>query len=222
MIPEDVAAFRARYRAEEIGPRYSGVAHFLFTTFAALGFIVAALSGVRAPAWRELLVVPIAFLVANAGEYFGHRGPMHHRTRGLGVIFKRHTLQHHHFFTHEAMSYESSRDVKMVLFPWYMIVFFFGGMALPLGAAVWAIFGANVARLFVATLVAYYLTYEWLHFAYHLDPDSFLGRRSLVAALRRHHTVHHDLQRMTSCNFNITFPICDAVFGTTARDGQGR
>src|SRR6478735_7608773 len=149
----DVAAFRAKYRAEQIGPRYSGAAHFLFTTFASLTIITATLWGLRAPGWAALATVPIAFLVANAGEYFGHRGPMHHRTRGLGILFKRHTLQHHHFFTAAAMSYESSRDVKMVLFPWYMIVFFFGGMALPLGAGVWLLFGANVARLFVATIV---------------------------------------------------------------------
>ena len=139
---------------------------------------------------------------------------MHHRRAGLGLIFKRHTVQHHHFFTHEAMSYETMRDAKMVLFPWYMIAFFFGGMALPLGAGVYFLAGENVARLFVATLVGYFLTYEWLHFSYHLSPDSFIGRLGIVRVLRRHHAAHHDLALMTRYNFNITFPICDALFGT--------
>jgi hypothetical protein len=216
MVPAAVEAFRTRYRAEEIGPGYSGVAHFAFTSITAITIIVVTLWGVHAPTWRELLAVPIAFLVANAGEYFGHRGPMHHRRRGLGLLFKRHTLQHHQFFTVEAMSYESARDVKMVLFPWYMIAFFFGGMALPIGAGVWLLFGANVARLFVATLVGYFLTYEWLHFSYHLSPDTALGRLGIIRALRRHHATHHDLQQMNRYNFNITFPICDWLFGTSA------
>jgi len=44
-----------------------------------------------------------------------------------------------------------------------------------------------------------------------------VGRFALVRVLRHHHTVHHDLARMTSCNFNITFPIGDALLGTLAR-----
>ena len=77
---------------------------------------------------------------------------------------------------------------------------------------------ANVARLFVATAVGYFLTYEWLHFAYHQPPDSAVGRLGLVRALRRHHTIHHDHAQMQKHNFNITFPICDTIFGTTRRD----
>jgi len=38
-------------------------------------------------------------------------------TRGLALLFERHTEQHHRFFTDEAMSYEGRRDYKMVLFP---------------------------------------------------------------------------------------------------------
>jgi hypothetical protein len=218
MIPAEVAAFRDRYRAEVIGPPYSGVAHFLFTTFMSLGVITALLWGVRAPGWGELCTVPIAFFVANAAEYFGHRGPMHHRRKLLGLIFKRHTLEHHRFFTSEAMSYDSARDIKMVLFPPSVLLFFFGGIGLPLGAIAWLAGGENVARLFLATAFGYYLTYEWLHFSYHLSPDSWVGRLRVIAALRRHHLAHHDPARMATHNFNITFPICDAVFGTSAKD----
>lgn len=214
MVPERVAEFRQKYRADEIGPRYSGVVHALFTGTSCLTAIALALSGVRAPTWLDLAIVPVAFLVANAGEYVGHKGPMHFPRRGLGAVYKRHTLQHHRFFTHEAMAYESARDVKMVLFPWPLILFFFGGMALPLSLGVWALLGTNAARLFFATIVAYFLLYEALHFSYHLGPDTWLGRTRLVRVLRHHHTVHHDPARMTRTNFNISFPICDAVFGT--------
>jgi hypothetical protein len=214
MIPEEVAAFRERCRAEVIGPRYSGAAHFLFTTFSSLALIVYFATRVRAPSALELLTVPIAFVIANAAEYFGHRGPMHHRRRGLGLIFRRHTLEHHRFFTREAMSYEGSPDVKMVLFPPSVFFFFFGGIGLPLGALAWLLFGANVAWLFLATAFSYYLTYEWLHFTYHLSEDTWLGGWRVIAGLRRHHQLHHDPALMMHWNFNITFPIFDRLLGT--------
>jgi hypothetical protein len=209
-----VAEFREQYRATEIGKRYSGWAHFAFTSTVSLAIIVWAAWGVRGPSLWELLTVPLTFLFANFGEYTGHRRVMHVPRQGLGFVYKRHTLQHHHFFTHESMSYESSRDFQMVLFPPLMIVFYFGAFALPVGAMLWVFASQNVARLYVATAVGYFLNYEWLHFVYHLDPKSWIGRNSVIARMRRHHQAHHDLARMGKYNFNITYPICDLVFGT--------
>jgi hypothetical protein len=216
-LPPSVVEFRARYRATEIGQHYSGAGHFAFTSLLSLALITVAALGVHAPSLAELATVPLTFLFANAAEYFGHKGPMHHPRAGLGLVYKRHTQQHHHFFTDEAMSYESARDVKMVLFPPVLIVFFFGFIALPIGVVLWLLATENVARLFVATAIGYFLTYEWLHFSYHLGPDTFIGRRAIVRRLRRHHMTHHDLALMNRYNFNITFPICDTLFKTLKR-----
>jgi hypothetical protein len=213
----DIADFRVKYRASEIGPRYSGWAHFAFTSVTSLAIIGWTASGVRSPTALQWLTVPITFLFANAAEYWGHRKTMHIARRGLGLIYRRHTLQHHHFFTDGAMSYESSRDFKMVLFPPLMILYFFGLFALPVGAILWAFASPNVARLYVATAVGYFLTYEWLHFIYHLPETTSIGQLGLVARLRRHHQAHHNLALMSRYNFNITFPICDLVFGTVHR-----
>ena len=217
MIPEKVAAFRAHVREKYISPRYSGVAHFLFTSTVSLAIVGWCAATVRAPRWWELLTVPATFLFANFVEYRAHRGVMHHRTPPFQLVFERHTPSHHGFYTHEAMAAESARDYYMVLFPPVLIVFFFGLFALPVGLGLAWLATANVARLFVATAVGYFLTYEWLHFAYHQPPDGFIGRRWLVRTLRAHHTLHHDVARMQKWNFNITFPICDALFGTTHR-----
>ena len=217
MIPEKVATFRAQFRDKYISPRYSGVAHFLFTSIVSLSVVGYCAATVRAPHWWELLTVPATFLFANFVEYRAHRGVMHHRTPPFSLVFERHTPSHHGFYTHEAMAAESPRDYYMVLFPPVLIVFFFGLFALPVGLLLAWLATANVARLFVATAVGYFLTYEWLHFAYHQPPDGFIGRRWLVRKLRAHHTLHHDVSRMQKWNFNITFPICDALFGTTHR-----
>jgi hypothetical protein len=217
MIPEDVARFRAQFHERFTSPRYSGWAHFAFTSLVSLSIIGWALATVRGLRALELVTVPLTFLFANVVEYRAHRGVMHHRVRPFGLVYERHTPSHHRFYRHDAMAAESPRDFYMVLFPPVLIVFFFGLFALPVGLGLAWLMSANVARLFVATAVGYFLTYEWLHFAYHQPAESFVGRRWLVRRLRAHHTVHHDQALMQRHNFNITFPICDAIFGTTWR-----
>jgi hypothetical protein len=211
---EAVLAFRERYRRENVGPRYNGWAHGAFTACASLLVIAFAVSRVHAVRAGEWAVLPLGFLFANLSEYFGHKGPMHRPAPGLGILFVRHTREHHHFFTSVAMHYESSRDFKMVLFPPVMLVFFLGGLAAPLAALLFWCVSANAGWLFVVVAMGYFLTYEALHFTYHLRPDSWIGRLPFMNALRRHHTRHHDPALMGKYNFNITFPLCDWVFQT--------
>ena len=205
----ELAAFRAQARAEEVGPRYSGVLHLAFVNATALAVIALAAAQLDRPRW-SLLTVPITFLYANLVEWLAHRGPMHAPRRLLGLVYRRHTLLHHAFFSAEQMSLDSSRDFKLVLFPPVLLIFFFGLIALPCGLLLAALAGRNVAALFVITAMAYYLLYEWLHLAYHLGA----GAPRFIAPLRRHHARHHDPRAMTRGNFNITFPICDRLFGT--------
>jgi hypothetical protein len=219
-VPANVEAFRAEYRRANIGRLYRGELHLAFTSTASLAVISVACARLAHVRPVELLVVPAMFLVANAAEYFGHKGPMHHPRPGLGLLFQRHTREHHRFFTNEAMAYTSWRDVKMVLFPPVMLFFFLGALAGPMAALVFWAWSPNAGWLTVACAMGYFLTYEWLHFAYHLRSDSWVGRLPLVARLRRHHTLHHDHEIMQKGNFNITFPICDRIFGTYVK-GQG-
>ena len=206
----DAAAARARLR-RGIGARYSGALHFAFTSAVALAVIAVALSRLREPSPLAFATVPLTFLYANFVEWRAHRGPMHRKVRGLSLVHERHALQHHAFFTSADMEIDSGRDFKMVLFPPVLIVFFFGLFAVPVGFALRLAFGTNVAALFVATAMGYFLLYEWLHLAYHL-PVHLPG----IERLRKHHAAHHDPRLMTRSNFNITFPICDAIFGTKA------
>lgn len=210
-----MAAFRREYRSLHVGPLYSGPAHFAFTSLASLAVIAAALAAVDSPTLLELATVPVTFLFANFVEHRGHRGPMHHHVPVLSLLFERHTLQHHRFFTHRAMSYEGPRDLKMVLFPPVMLVFFLGAIAAPIGLALALVAPRDVALLFVATATGYFLAYEWLHLAHHLPETSRIARLPLLARLRAHHLAHHDPALMGRWNFNITFPIADALLGTS-------
>lgn len=216
-LDEATAGFRAAYRAGEIGPRYSGWLHFVFTSSVCLATIVFCTMRLKAVAPLEWLTVPAVFLYANLVEYLGHRGPMHHPLRGLRLLYQRHAKQHHRFFTHQCMAFEGSRDFKAVLFPPVMILFFIGGFGAPMWVLLYLLASANVAWLAVATAVAYYLNYEWLHFAYHCEPRSWIGRLPGLASLRRLHLHHHDPQSMARHNFNITYPLADWLFGTLYR-----
>lgn len=216
-IPEQTRAFREDYRKTQMSRFYSGAGHLIFTSTLCIGIIAWSLSRIEALTWLELLTVPITFLYANLSEYLGHRGPMHHKRRFVGLVFKRHTLQHHRYFTNNAMECESSRDFKMILFPPVLIIFFFLVFALPVGAALVALLSPNIGYLFVATAIGYFLNYEWLHLLYHQPESSLLFKIPGMRALRRHHLIHHDTALMARANFNITYPICDALFRTRSR-----
>lgn len=213
-IPEAVARFRAEYREHEVPPGYRGAMHLLLTFGGggtALALCLLQLQAVRPLEW---LTLPLAFLYANLAEYVGHRFPMHHPVRGLGLVYRRHAGQHHRYFSHEAMALTDLRDLRAVLFPPLLVLFFFGAFAVPVwfGLA-WAI-SANVAWLFIATGLGYFLMYEVLHLAWHAPAGSWVARLALVRRMGRLHRRHHDPALMTRCNFNITWPICDLLFGT--------
>jgi hypothetical protein len=211
---ETVAAFREQYRREHIPARYRGSLHLAFTFGiggAVLGWAVLQVEQVRPLEW---LAVPLTFLYANLAEYWGHRGPMHHLRRGLRLVYERHTRQHHRFFTHEAMELDGLRDLRAVLFPPVLMTFFITAFALPAGLLLAWIATPNVAWLFVATSLGYFLNYEFLHMAYHLPPRHPIARWPVVGRLKRLHEAHHDPRLMAHCNFNITYPICDLLFRT--------
>lgn len=217
-LPEATRRYRAEYREREIPRGYRGRRHLAFT-FGGGSLALAAclwqLKSVQPPEW---LAVPAAFLYANLSEYFGHRFPMHRPYRGLGLVFKRHSGQHHRFFTDQAMAYDTPCDLRALLFPPLLVVFFFGLFGGPVWLLLRWLASANVAWLFLATALAYFLNYEFLHTAYHVPEGHWLGRLPGVQRLKWLHQAHHDTRRMTRINFNISYPLGDWLFGTLQRD----
>ena len=208
------------FRQNRIPKNYSGPLHL--ATVIGFSLLVAAANLVMLDdvSPLEWLAIPLTFLYCNLAEYLGHRGPMHKKMRLLAGIFQRHTVEHHSFFTDEAICFETPRDYRAVLFPPILVVFFFGIFAVPVGAMLYFLVSPNVCFLFVFTAILYYLNYELFHFSYHVEPQSSLGRLPLIRRLRSNHVVHHNRALMTRYNFNITYPICDRLFGTLYRDGD--
>ena len=77
-------------------------------------------------------MIPVAFCISNAFEWWIHRYVMHRPVKGFMGIYKRHTLAHHQFFTHIEPTIDNTRDFRIVFFPPYALVAF---MALSLPPA---------------------------------------------------------------------------------------
>lgn len=205
--------YREEYRAK-ISGFYNGWLHFSLTSLISISIIVLGISRLENVLSWQWITIPLTFIYANLVEYLGHKGPMHHPRKYLKVIYQRHAKQHHVFFTHIHMPFDDTKDFRAVLFPISLILFFFGLIGVPTWFIINGLFSANVAWLFTITSIAYFLNYEWLHFAYHCSEDSWIMHVPGFKTLRQLHLHHHDPQLMTKYNFNITYPICDIIFGT--------
>jgi hypothetical protein len=217
MAVDAVAAYREQYRQQHVPSGYRGWRHLLFTFGIGGAAMLAAILQLDQVRPLEWLAIPLTFLYTNFAEYWGHRGPMHHLKRGLRLVYERHTRQHHRFFTDQRMEFDGLGDLRAVLFPPVLMIFFFTAFALPVGLLLAWVASPNVAWLYIATSIGYFLNYEFLHMAYHLPASHPVARWPLVGRLKRLHQAHHDPRLMAHCNFNITYPIFDVVFGTLHR-----
>jgi sterol desaturase/sphingolipid hydroxylase (fatty acid hydroxylase superfamily) len=210
---------REAFRAEVMGnipSSYSPVFHVLAPAFVGIGLIAASIALLRDVRWWELLIVPFVYMLSNATEHRAHRLALHRRTKGLELLYDRHTPIHHRIFIAADMSIRDNRECALVLLPWFAIVAIVV-LTAPFTIGL-AFVDKNLACLFLATCVFYVLSYEWLHLAYHLPKTSFIGRLGVVRVLRRHHATHHHPPLMQKWNFNVTVPLWDWVRGTTYRE----
>lgn len=168
--------------------------------------------------WQWALMAPV-LLAGNFFEWAAHRYLLHGKVKGFELAFWRHVGVHHHYFTHHNMLYSGHKALLAQLFPPYAVVAFIL-IAIPPALVVGALWSPNVAYIMVLSMAANYLIYEGLHTASHLDHDKhpYLKAIPLVNTVRRTHRVHHNLRYMQTHNFNLTWPIADAIMGTSDLD----
>ena len=203
-------------RADHIAAGYSPWRHMaltlvLATLLATLGLGLAARA--RAADW---LLLPAFLVIANFIEWMVHRNPMHRPLRPR-IMYRNHAQLHHLAFTDGHMVIGPTRDLGLIMMPWYTMLGLFV-LASPTMLAAGLLRGPGLAGVFLLGAVGYFLCYELLHALYHL-PDAVLDRAGIgrVRAFRRlqaHHRHHHILGRMAAVNFNVTFPLMDRLFGT--------
>ena len=195
---------------------YRGEMHLGFTlvvTFSAMAWCWVHIHG--ATVWEWLLIAPIV-LFGNWIEWGAHRYILHRPVPGLQMIYKRHVTVHHQFFTHHDLSYSGHKDWRALLFPPFAPLGFVLA-AVPPALVAGFFVSANAGYIVVLTMSGYYLLYEGLHTLSHLEDEDYpwLQHVPLINTVRRMHYIHHVLGFMQTRNFNLTFPICDALFGTS-------
>jgi hypothetical protein len=210
---------RLRREALQAEPRwYSPWLHVALPSLFGLGIAAAALAQIRHLRLWELGFFAGVLVLSNATEWRAHRDLLHKRFRPLGVLYDRHTPQHHMIFVRGDMALRDPREFRLVLIPIYGIVAIFFVTAPP-AALLWSFGQINLAALYLAATMLYVVSYEWMHLAWHLPETSFIGSLRLVRLLREHHAVHHDPRLMQRWNFNVTVPLWDLVRRTYLRSG---
>jgi hypothetical protein len=193
---------------------YRGGMHYGFTVGFALLISLWSLIHLDAPSWRDGWIVPFIIVYANFIEYFVHRVPLHRKIRGLGMLYERHAVQHHRYFTDRDVSIISPLQMYYVLFPAVAIVFFIPLAAGPVAFLISKLFGANAGWLALLTSAGYFAWYETFHLANHLPMTHWVHRIPGLSSLCRFHRLHHHPSCSKRYNFNVTFPLADWVLGT--------
>jgi hypothetical protein len=195
--------------------------HLAIPTVFGLAVMIAAASQLRGVTLTDALAVPLTLLFGFAFEWRAHKSILHAKQPLLGLLYERHELMHHVVFTYDDITMRSGRELWLILMPAYAIVLVFA-MVLPAAGLTAVLATTNAALLLLVTAMAFFLAYEWLHMAYHLPKESFVGRLSIIAALREHHRRHHDPRLMKRWNFNVTLPLFDWIHRTAWSAGRAR
>jgi len=211
-----MAGHRREQLTGEIASSYSPLVHLIVVhAIASLGIAVplVLLRDVKPWEWAS---VPLLFAFMNVFEWAVHRGPMHHKWKGLGRLWERHTVVHHGFFHHDDLAIRDPRELVYVLFPPWVTLLFLVFVA-PVPALLWLVGLHNLAALFLCCSFSYYLVYEWFHLLHHLPEKGWAGS-PLAQKIRLHHRNHHRPETMVSGNFNVSFPFADWLLGTWLKD----
>jgi hypothetical protein len=217
MMTERQRKFRELYMSQ-ISPWYHGLVHIGVMYAAGVGSIAWCISRMQGATWEWLLVVPVA-IAGNFVEWGMHRYVMH-RLRDLfaiRAIYDRHTRQHHQYFTDNDVTVDTTREFRIVFFPWrLLLVLAVAGSVLGyLTALVW---NANAGYVVFITMMGHYVTYETMHYCCHCHENWFVRNVPFVNTIRRHHTAHHNMGIMMHLNMNLTFPVADWAMGTSDLD----
>jgi hypothetical protein len=214
MMSERQRKFREKYQSE-ISPLYSGILHIAVMYAAGIIGIIYCLRHLSGATWEWWLVLP-TFIAGNFVEWAMHRFVMHRKIDvfALRAIYDRHTRQHHQYFTDNDITIDTTREFRIVFFPWRVLITLgVGGTVIGTLASV--IFNPNAGYVVFLTMVGQYLVYETFHYCCHVHDNWFVRNAPFINTIRRHHTAHHNQGIMMRYNMNLTFPIADWFLNTS-------
>ena len=206
--------FREKY-VNEISPFYNGLVHIGVMYAVGISLIWYCVSHLHDVTWEWMVIIPVA-IAGNFVEWAMHKYVMHRLIDvfALRAIYDRHTRQHHQYFTDTDYTIDTTKEFRIVFFPWRVLIVL-GVFGTLLGFVASKIFNPNVGYFVFITMVGHYLIYETFHYCCHIKENWFVRNMPFVNTIRRHHAAHHNLGIMMHKNMNLSFPIADWVMGTS-------
>lgn len=208
------SSYRDWVKAKKRPFLYHPLSH-LFGNLAMLaGAILVNFYFVQSWSWGMLGVWAAVFLIGNVVVWTVHKYPLHRRFKYWSYPFDAHTIQHHRYFTHDSLTYDSIQDYLAIFFPTEVIaaftflaqpIFYFG---------LRSVLGPDLAHAFAASCAAYFLLYEFFHWASHQPETHVLMKIGWIRYMREHHRLHHNTKLMSKFNFCIVYPMMDIIMGT--------
>jgi hypothetical protein len=206
--------FREQYVAQ-ISPWYNGIVHVVVTFGVGIAAIAWCVGRMQDARWEWLLLIPVA-IAGNFIEWGMHQHVMHRLIDVFAIraIYDRHTRQHHQYFTDNDHIIHTTKEFRIVFFPWRLLVALgtFGALFGWIAALLW---NANAGYVVFITMIGHYLVYEFFHFCCHVPENGFVRNMPFVNTIRRHHKAHHNMGIMMHVNMNLTFPIADWALNTS-------
>lgn len=206
--------FRAEYKSQ-ISPLYNGLLHIGVMYAVGISLIYYCFNQLDNPTWAWLTIIPVA-IAGNFVEWAMHKYVLHRLIDvfALRAIYDRHTRQHHQYFTDTEYTIDTTKEFRIVFFPWRVLTVL--GVAGTLFAYIATqIFNPNVGYILFMTMVGHYLIYETFHYCCHVHENWFVRNMPFINTIRRHHAAHHNLGIMMHKNMNLSFPIADWAMGTS-------
>lgn len=206
--------FRQAYQ-DDISPLYNGPLHIGVIYVVGIAVIAWCASRLESAGWEWLLVLPV-FFFSNLFEWWIHKSVMHRLVDvwALRAIYDRHTRQHHQYFSDNEMTVDTTREWRIIFFPWRAL-FTFMALGTPFALLLGWLVTPNAGYILMITIVGQYLIYETFHYCCHVHDNWLVRNVPFVNTIRRHHSAHHNMGVMMSHNMNLTFPLADWVMGTS-------
>jgi hypothetical protein len=217
MMSERQRKFREQY-VSQISPLYNGLFHIGVIYLLGIGAIAWCVQRLDNPTWEWLVIVPVA-LAGNFVEWAMHKYVMHRKIDvfALRAIYDRHTRQHHQYFTDNEWTIDTTREFRIVFFPWRVLLVL-GVFGALFGWIAGQLVNANAGYILFMTMVGHYLLYEFFHYCCHCHDNAFVMKFPFVSTIRRHHIAHHNQGIMMHYNMNLTFPVADWFMKTSDLD----
>ena len=214
MMTERQRKFREQYKSA-ISPFYNGLVHIGVMYGAGTAAIWYCVSHLHNASWEWALIIPV-LIAGNFGEWAMHKHVMHRKIDvfALRAIYDRHTRQHHQYFTDNDATIDTTREFRIVFFPWRVLIVL-GVFGTLLGFIAGQLINPNAGYIVFIAMIGHYMVYETFHFSCHVHDNWLVRNLPLVNTIRRHHTAHHNMGIMMHVNMNLTFPIADWFLNTS-------